>query len=211
VQGLPQRGRQQPVLGQLAVALGELAGAGGSAELLRQRRADPVAQLRAPRLGSRLERPGDEAPGQLGVARFFRRDALEHGAHLRVGAVLERFGRLDRGHRFADAALAQRAQHDVSQLGGFESARHCQRARAELARRVAARQTEAVLRVAELVAHGLAGARNELGGRSQAQQLQREAGEGGDRSVFHQRLLGPAARQLGAQLGREWRWRALVF
>lgn len=99
----------------------------------------------------RLERPGDEAPGQLGVARLAFGDALEHGARQGIGAVGAELGGFQRCQRFADAALGDRAEDDAAQIRLGECTGERQRARAEVSRAVAAGEREAILGMADLV------------------------------------------------------------
>jgi hypothetical protein len=54
------------------------------------------------------------------VLRFFGGDALEHRTCRFVFAVLQRLGRLERGQRLSDAALAHRADHDCGEVFLFE-------------------------------------------------------------------------------------------
>lgn len=155
---------------------------------------------RRARLGwSGRERPTDEAEGELGVARFVDAHPLEHATHARIARALVRLRRFERRHRLAHAPFDDRKPHRLAERARLERALHRQGARPDRLAAERRREPEAEAGVLELVAHGRLRPGDELGRRPERQELQGEAGEGGDRRVLH---LG-AARPVGAQLGAQ--------
>jgi hypothetical protein len=61
--------------------------------------------------------PGDKLPGQLGVARFVARDALQRGTHLRLVASVQACPCDERCHRFAHAAVDEGALRHRDEVG----------------------------------------------------------------------------------------------
>ncbi len=121
-------------------------------------------------------------------------DDRQGGANRGIGCVFEGFERLDRRHRFADAAFGEDRSDQRRKVSLVEAGIDVQRAGTEVAIAVGGSQREGELGVFRFVAHGALCRHDEIGGRADGEQLQRESSEGGDRGVLHACDLEPGGR-----------------
>jgi hypothetical protein len=143
--------------------------------------------------------PANGAPGELGVTGFVLDDACERRAHEEIGRARERLGSEEGTERFADAALFEGANGERNEIHRrLERPRNVELSWAERASGIAACCGKAESRVLDFVERGALRIPHEIGRGAEREELEREAREGGNRSVLEERVVEPRACEAGA-------------